>query len=130
MTAQWILYEDCLMKTATRSNVDVWKKLQDGGYFENHPCYKGISDFGAEEAIRAIEWFFPIRPDMRIAVIGFGYGRETLKLAPRVKEIYGIDVSKTILDKAVDFLSERGVTNFTPALAESYVQTIPSGLDV
>jgi cyclopropane fatty-acyl-phospholipid synthase-like methyltransferase len=67
---------------------------------------------------------------MRIAVIGCGYGRETLKLAPRVMEVYGIDVSKTILDKAVAFLSERGVTNFTPVLAESYVQTIPSGLDV
>src|SRR5712692_10243689 len=69
-----------------RSNLDVWKKLQDKGYFENHPCYKGISDFGGQEAVQAIEWFTPIRADMKIAVIGCGYGRETLKLAPLVKD--------------------------------------------
>jgi cyclopropane fatty-acyl-phospholipid synthase-like methyltransferase len=118
------------MTTAIRSNTDVWKRLQDEGYFENHPCYKGISDFGGDEAVQAIEWFLPLRPDMRVAVIGCGYGRETLKLAPRVKQVYGIDVSKTILDKAVAFLGERGITNFAPALAESFVQTVPSGLDV
>jgi len=118
------------MTKAIRSNVDLWKKFQENCYFENHPCYKGISDFGGQEAVHAIEQFLPIRPDMRISVIGCGFGRETLKLAPRVKEVYGIDVSNTILDKAVTFLSEHGVANFTPALAESYIQTIPSDLDL
>jgi SAM-dependent methyltransferase len=113
-----------------RSNLDVWKKLQNDGYFEKHPCYKGISDFGGQEAVQAIEWFVPIRADMRIAVIGCGYGRETLKLAPLVQRVYGIDVSETILDKAVAYLSERNITNFTPVLAESFARTIPSGLDV
>jgi SAM-dependent methyltransferase len=113
-----------------RSNLDVWKQLQDDRYFENHPCYKGISDFGGQESVEAIEWFFPIRSDMRIVVIGCGFGRDTLKLAPLVKEVYGIDVNKTILDKAVVFLAERDIRNFTPVLAETFVQMIPSGLDV
>jgi len=113
-----------------RSNLEVWKKLQSDGYFEKHPCYKGISDFGGQEAVQAIEWFAPLRADMKIAVIGCGYGRETLKLAPRVERVYGIDVSETILDKAVVYLSERNITNFTPVLAESFAQTIPAGLDL
>jgi SAM-dependent methyltransferase len=113
-----------------RSNLNVWKTLQDKGYFENHPCYKGISDFGGQEAVQAIEWFIPIHSDMRIAVIGCGYGRETLKLAPLVKDVYGIDVSETILDKAVAYLSDRGIGNFTPVLAESFVRKIPFGLDL
>src|ERR1039457_2894108 len=82
-----------------RSNLDEWKQLQNDHYFENHPCYKGISEFGGQEAVEAIQWFLPIRPEMRIAVIGCGFGRETLKLAPLVKEVYGIDVNSTILDK-------------------------------
>src|SRR5580704_2194242 len=72
-----------------RSNLDVWKQLQNGHYFENHPCYKGIAEFGGEEAIEAIQRFLPIHSDMRVAVIGCGFGRETLKLAPMVKEVYG-----------------------------------------
>jgi SAM-dependent methyltransferase len=118
------------MADAARSNLDVWKKLQSENYFEKHPCYKGISDFGGEEAARAINWFLPLRSDMKVAVIGCGYGRETLKLAPLVGHIYGIDVSETILNKAVGYLSERGIKNFTPVLAESFAQTMPSGLDV
>jgi SAM-dependent methyltransferase len=118
------------MADAVRSNLDVWKKLQSEDYFEKHPCYKGISDFGGGEAVQAINWFLPLRPDMKIAIIGCGYGRESLKLAPLVDHVYGIDVSETILKKAVGYLSERGIRNFTPVLAESFVQTMPSGLDV
>jgi cyclopropane fatty-acyl-phospholipid synthase-like methyltransferase len=118
------------MARAVRSNLDVWKKLQSEDYFERHPCYKGISDFGGDEAVQAINWFLPLRPDMKIAVIGCGYGRESLKLAPLVDHVYGIDVSETILNKAVKYLSERGIKNFTPVLAESFAQMMPSGLDV
>jgi SAM-dependent methyltransferase len=118
------------MAGAARSNLDVWKKLQSEDYFEKHPCYKGISDFGGDEAARAINWFLPLRSDMKVAVIGCGYGRETLKLAPLVGHVYGIDVSDTILNKAVGYLSERGIKNFTPVLAESFTQTMPAGLDV
>src|SRR3974390_1425928 len=68
------------MANACRSNLDVWKRLQSEDYFERHPCYKGISEFGGDEAVQAINWFLPLRPDMKIAVIGCGYGRESLKL--------------------------------------------------
>jgi SAM-dependent methyltransferase len=117
------------MAIEPRSNLEVWKRLQNEGYFENHPCYKGISDFGGQEAVDAINSFTPIRPDMKLAIIGCGYGRETLRLAPLVKHVYGIDVSTTILDKAVKYLKERDITNFTPILAENFAQTIPQGLD-
>jgi SAM-dependent methyltransferase len=119
-----------LVAGAGRSNLDLWKRLQSEDYFEKHPCYKGISDFGGDEAVQAINWFLPLRPDMKIVVIGCGYGRESLKLAPLVDHVYGIDVSETILNKAVGYLFERGVKNFTPVLAESFAQTIPSDLDV
>ena len=122
--------QDVLMANSIRSNIGVWKKLQEDNYFENHPCYKGISDFGGQEAVQAIEWFLPIRSSMRIAVIGCGYGRETLKLAPLVSEVYGIDVSETILNKAGAYLSERGIKNFTPVLADSFAQTVPDGIDL
>jgi SAM-dependent methyltransferase len=118
------------MTNAVRSNLDVWKKLQSEDYFEKHPCYKGISDYGGDEAVEAINRFFPLRADMKLAVIGCGYGRESLKLAPLVGHVYGIDVSDTILNKAVKYLSERGIKNFTPIIAESFVQTMPPGLDV
>jgi cyclopropane fatty-acyl-phospholipid synthase-like methyltransferase len=53
-----------------------------------------------------------------------------LKLAPLVKKVYGIDVSETILKKAERYLSERGIGNFAPILAENFAQTIPNGIDL
>lgn len=118
------------MNTVARSNLDVWQRLQEAGYFENHPCYNGISEFGGEESLEAIERFLPINPSMHVAVIGCGYGRETLKLAPRVSQVYGIDVSDVILKKAMTFLTQHGVTNFVPVPADCFVQKIPHNLDL
>jgi SAM-dependent methyltransferase len=118
------------MAEPIRSNLEIWKKLQGENYFEKHPCYKGITDFSGHEAVQAIQSFIPIRSDMQVAVIGCGYGRETLRLAPLVNRVYGIDVSETILKKAVNYLSERDVKNFTPVLAEKFVQTIPAEIDL
>jgi len=118
------------MAEPIRSNIGIWKKLQDEDYFENHPCYKGITDFSGHEAVDAIKWFVPVSTDMQVVVIGCGYGRETLRLAPLVNHVYGIDVSETILKKAVRYLSERGVNNFTPILAERFKETIPEGIDL
>jgi cyclopropane fatty-acyl-phospholipid synthase-like methyltransferase len=118
------------MDNAIRSNITLWKRLQDEDYFEKHPCYKGISDFAGEEAIQAIEWFVPIQKDMQLVVIGCGYGREALRLAPLVERIYGIDVNNTILNKAVSYLGSRGITNFRPVLAESFVEDIPEGINL
>ena len=118
------------MSKTGRSNVDLWKKIQDEAYFEKHPCYKGISEFGGQEAIDAIQTFLPLRKDMRLVVIGCGYGRETLKLAPLVEHVQGIDVNDTILKKAVAFLDGHGIKNFTPVEADTFATSIPSGQDL
>lgn len=118
------------MDDTIRSNLSVWKRLQNENYFENHPCYKGISDFGGQEAVQAIEWFVPIRKEMKIVVIGCGYGRETLRLAPLVDRVYGIDVNETILRKAADYLAARNVSNFTPVLAETFAEAVPEKIDL
>lgn len=118
------------MSEARKSNIEHWKKLQDGMYFENHPCYKGITDFGNQEAVDAINMFMKLDSNMNVVVIGCGYGRESLGLAPLVRNIYGIDVNQTILEKAVSYLNSHGVTNFIPIEAEKFVELIPTGQDL
>lgn len=113
-----------------RSNVEHWQEIQKDGYFETHPCYNGLKEFGPDEAVYAIEQFRPLATDAKLAVIGCGYGRESLGLARKAGHVWGIDVSPLILGKAHTFLSERGVTNFTGVLAESYADEIPDGLDL
>lgn len=70
------------MSAPMRSNLEIWKRLQDAHYFENHPCYRGISGFAGDVAVQAIQWFRPLRNDMRLAVIGCGYGRERILKRP------------------------------------------------
>jgi len=113
-----------------RSNLPFWQTLQDLDYFENHPCYGGLRDDVAGDTCQTIEAFRPLTADMRVVVIGCGYGRETLDIAPRVSHVYGIDVSTKILEKARRFLTERRGTNFTPVLASRYASEIPDGIDL
>jgi SAM-dependent methyltransferase len=112
-----------------RSNVEFWKQLQERDYFETHPCYNGLVDMGDSEC-GVIEWFLPLSKDMNAVVIGCGYGRETVHLAKRIAHVYGIDVNSTILTKAVQYLGENGVTNFTPVEAQKYRHMIPQGIDL
>jgi SAM-dependent methyltransferase len=112
----------------TKSNLEYWKKLQAEGYFDS-PTYKDRPDFGEFE-VRAIEQFLPLRSNMNVVVVGCGYGRESDYIAKRVKRVYGIDVSQELLDKAVEYLEQRGVKNFTPVLAEKYTTNIPGPLDL
>ena len=115
---------------ARRSNLEHWKRLHEHDYFETHPSYHGLRDFGGHNEIGAIEMFTAFEPAMRVVVIGCGYGRETAHIAPRVAHVYGIEVSETILEKAVRYLAERQVANFTPVLAERYATEIPDGIDL
>jgi cyclopropane fatty-acyl-phospholipid synthase-like methyltransferase len=112
------------------TNVQFWKELQDEGYFENHPCYQGIKVFGGQESVLAIEHFLPLRPEMKVVVIGCGYGRETLTIGPRASHVFGIDVNTAILSKAVRFLNSNGVANFTPVPVDNYRKLIPVGIDL
>lgn len=113
-----------------RSNVEQWQELQARGYFENHPDYQGIKEAGGPESLNAISRFVELRSDMKLVVIGCGYGRETLKLAPLVGAVYGIDVSDTILDKAEAFLRSKEISNFVPVTHAEYKAKVPSGIDL
>jgi cyclopropane fatty-acyl-phospholipid synthase-like methyltransferase len=121
---------DTLDAQPRRSNLEQWKRLHESDYFETHPSYHGLRDFGGHNEIAAIEMFTAFQPSMRVVVIGCGYGRETAHIAPRVAHVYGIEVSEIILDKAVRYLAERHVGNFTPVLAERYASDIPGGIDL
>jgi len=114
-----------------KSNLEHWKTLQERGYFENHPCYRredGSMNTEADDD-KIIERFLELRPDMRVAVIGCGFGRDVAVIAPKVGHVWGVDVSPVILDKAVAFLGSRGLDNFTPVLAERWKEDLPQDLD-
>jgi cyclopropane fatty-acyl-phospholipid synthase-like methyltransferase len=112
-----------------RSNLEFWQKLQNDGYFDSHPYYLGLINSNRGE-IANIEAFRPLTSDMIVVVIGCGYGRETAYIAPRVNQVYGIDVNAVVLSKAVHYLAERSITNFTPVLADRYKTDIPDGVDL
>lgn len=109
--------------TPVRSNIEVWKRLQAGGYFEKHPLYGGPVARGGEEATEALGW---LQQDdiRRLVVIGCGYGRETRLLAGLATETYGIDVSADILAQASRFLAEHGVQNFTYLAADNWEASV------
>ena len=67
---------------------------------------------------------------MNVAIIGCGYGRESVLIGPHVKQIYGIDVNQKILDKAVKYVNKHGVFNFTPILADSWRRDIKEKIDL
>lgn len=107
-----------------RSNLAFWQQLQDDGYFEKHPLYRGLMDIDGDDVV-VIETFRRLTPESVAVVIGCGYGRETAQIAPRVRHVYGIDVNDAILTKAVAYLSQRGISNFTPVAAERYKTRSP-----
>jgi len=130
-----------------KSNLVYWKELQNKGYFENQNTAL-LASYGEEKyremfgstdpgALRdtsgrdfdLIGSFLSLDTSMTAAVIGCGYGRETLAIAPRVRHVYGIDVSHTILDKAQEYLATNSVFNFTPVLAENWRKLVPPTLD-
>ncbi len=111
------------------SNLECWKKMQEEGYFEKHPRYKGLNAFG-KETISMIERFTKLQPHYKIAIIGCGYGREVIQLSPYIKHVYGIDVNETILQKARTFTSEHGVENFTGVLADNWKKDLPTNLNL
>ncbi|WP_243688134.1 glycosyltransferase [Geotalea toluenoxydans] len=118
--------------TSFATNVPFWQKLQEDGYFENHPLYgkehNGLKLFGDDDAF--VQQFLPLKREMKVVVIGCGYGRESALLARHVKHVYGIDVSRTLLDKTERFMKEQGIDNFTAVLAEEWEKVIPQGIDL
>lgn len=124
------------MSAKANSNLEYWVRLQDEeGYFDNHPIYHGarefsLNDYGGDDAGQALAAFGALGADKKVVVIGCGYGRETLQIAPRVRHVWGIDVSAKLLERTRGFLGSRGIENFTPVLASEYDQRLPDDLDV
>lgn len=111
---------------------DLWEKMQDEGYFEHHRFYgndTGILPVAGDD-LEVISKFVKLNKEMNVVIIGCGYGREAVMIAPYVNHIYGIDVNNTILDKAVEFIRERGFDNFTPVLADNWKKQIPTYIDL
>ena len=114
---------------AFRSNIAHWQAMQENGYFENHALYGAAFD-ETDFDCRMIERFRSLRGVGNVVVVGCGYGRESVHIARRVGHVYGIDVSDTILRKAVDHTRGHGVRNFTPVLAQDFASAIPQGVDL
>jgi cyclopropane fatty-acyl-phospholipid synthase-like methyltransferase len=114
------------------SNLEFWRKMQDENYFENHVFYGAGSNnlplYGSD--IELINNFIPLNKNMNVAVIGCGYGRESVLIGPHVKHIYGIDVNQKILGKALKYVNKHGVSNFTPVLADSWRREIKEKIDL
>jgi len=114
------------------SNLETWKRLQEQDYFEHHECYRtpdGVLPAGGDD-VAIIERYHKLGPDQDVVVVGCGYGRETSVIAPRVRRVWGIDVSERILGKASAYLSARGVGNFTPVQAEHWARDVPQGVSL
>ena len=113
-----------------RSNVERWKELHEGGYFRDHPCYqnkmaKPSSDQGYLDLFKV-----KLRPEMVIAVIGSGYGRELAIFGPKVARAYGVDVSEKVHAEMTAYLKAKGVKNVVPVMAEGWEEALPPGLDL
>ncbi|ABC23532.1 class I SAM-dependent methyltransferase [Rhodospirillum rubrum] len=107
-----------------KTNLEHWVTLQEKGYFENHPFYqeRQVNDDAAR-----VEKATPLTKDMKIAIIGCGYGRESASFCRRVRKVYGIDVSWTILAKALERMLADNHVNFTPVLASQWKTILPDG---
>lgn len=115
----------------SHSNLNNWKNLQQQGYFKHHVHYQvqdGLSWDGQD--VERVERYLPLNSEQVMVVIGCGYGRDSLLFAPRVKRIYGIDVTDEILQEAANNLKARGCDNFVPVLADNWKTLVPERIDL
>ncbi len=112
-----------------RSNLSQWKALQERGYFEKHIHFKNYTTIG-HETLPSIEFFTKLRSTDRVVIVGCGYGRETIQIAPHVRWVWGIDVTENLLQKALEVTSSQGIYNFTGILADSYSEQLPDDIDL
>lgn len=104
--------------------LNTWKYLHVNDYFENHKLYDMTKVFKPPMITKKnIE-------NKIIVEIGCGYGRHTVWFSKYVKEIYAIDVSSTILNKAKKFTGKRTKKKIEFILAENYKKLIPKNIDL
>lgn len=111
------------------TNVAVWQRLHEEGYFDRHPRYAGRLRHGGDD----IEWigrFVALQPHWRVMVIGAGYGRESALIAPHVRRVYAVDVGGVVLNAMRAYLHERRVTNVVPLHAEAWEGELREEIDL
>lgn len=117
------------------TNLETWKKLQEDNYFDTHPRYKNLSpltstDVQAFYPVEYIQQFTPISPEWKVLVIGCGIGLDIVQIAPHIKEIWGVDVNDTVLEKASRLLQEAGINNFQLRTVETWKEQTPNDFDL
>jgi SAM-dependent methyltransferase len=96
---------------------DVDKRLADryGAYAsfqtEESPVVEYYGEDPSNEVKRLLEIY--ARADSRVLDVGCGAGQTICQLAPRVKEIWGIDLNVELLDVARRRVEKAGLTNVT-----------------
>lgn len=84
--------------------VEAWEEVAAS------PAFLAIRD-------RVVELAEP-RPDDHVVDLGAGTGLLALALAPRVRELVAVDISRPMLDRLDDAASADGVHNVTPLVAD------------
>lgn len=109
--------------------IDEWRELHRKGYFPNHAHYQG-SDRTHSRDLAEIEKRIKLKKEMRCAIIGSGYGRETAFIAPRVAMVYGLDIDNNLYQAMRDFLLPKGIMNWGFILyQEGWQDRIPAPID-
>lgn len=111
-----------------KTNISGWLALHEAGYYKVHPYYKDKSNAPVGD-LEAIEYYYKLRPEMTVAIIGSGYGREAAMIAPRVAKVYAIDIGEIVFAQMRQYLAEKGISNVEPVLAERWREDLPAGID-
>lgn len=97
----------------------IWEDLHAKGYFDNHPYYRN-RDKAESRDLDFIKRVHSLGPSDVVMIIGAGYGRETLLIAPFVKHVYCVDYSKYLIDEYL----EGKVDNYTVIDPESSLPSV------
>jgi protein-L-isoaspartate O-methyltransferase len=105
------------------STLETWKYLQDGNYFGKHRLYnKFETEIPEYVNVNDIK-------GKKVVEIGGGYGRHTVFLAKHAEIVYMIEVSRTIIEKAYNFIKSKNLYNVRFFEPTSYDTGIPYGID-
>lgn len=101
----------------TAANVVFWQKRGERSdrrghevtLLSEHPRY--VAYIHVQEMKRLTALVGTTRP--RLLDVGCGAGRLALELAPRCREVFGIDIAESLLERARDSAREKGIANAT-----------------
>jgi SAM-dependent methyltransferase len=85
--------------------------------------FSGPDSIFAERATSAVSWIEPLTPDMIVLDVACGAAHVSEPLAPLVRQVVGIDLTRALLDLAAARLRERNVRNVL--LQESNAEALP-----